>query len=94
MATIRIYSPVGKQPVQDAVALNPFPAYGPLTIGVLENTKPNARLLMSRIAGHVAARFPEAEIKIERKYSAAAGASEAIFHRLNSVDLVFTGSGD
>jgi hypothetical protein len=69
-----------------------------LRIGVLDNAKPNARFLMSRVAEQVAARTGARLVLVTDKgpgHNAATPCSEPVFEQLTEeVDLVLTGSAD
>ena len=96
--SIHIYAPdgaVGAPPVQLAPAR---PVLRGLRIGVLDNAKPNARLLMVRAAEQVAARTGAVLALVTDKGpggNAATPCTPEVFDRLvREVDLVFTGSAD
>jgi hypothetical protein len=94
----RIYAPdgaVGKPPVH----LAPSPSVlTNLRIGVLDNAKPNARLLMVRAAEQIAARTGARLTLVTDKGpggNAATPCTAEAFERLvEEVDLVLTGSAD
>ncbi|HWW46041.1 MAG TPA: hypothetical protein VN180_13305 [Acidimicrobiia bacterium] len=69
-----------------------------LRIGVLDNAKPNARLVMVRAAEQLAARTGARVTLVTDKgpgHNAATGCSDEILERLaKEVDLVITGSAD
>jgi hypothetical protein len=69
-----------------------------LRIGVLDNAKPNARLLMERLAERVAERTGATVTLVTDKgpgHNAATPASDDVLARLaKEVDLVVTGSAD
>ena len=96
--TVQMYEPdgaVGKPPVQ----LAPSPkTLANLRIGVLDNAKPHAKLLMVRVAEQVAARTGATVSMITDKGpggNAATPCTDQVFERLvKEVDLVFTGSAD
>ncbi len=96
--TLHIYAPdgaVGKPPVHRA----PSPAVlTNLRIGVLDNAKPNARVLMVRAAEQIAARTGARLTLVTDKGpggNAATPCTPEVFDRLiEEVDLVLTGSAD
>ena len=95
MSTIEIFSPVGRPEASVGGERPPIPNLAGATIGVLENTKPNARYILEHVANRVAERYGAAEVLIERKQSAAQGAPPETIRRLSgAAHLVFAGSGD
>jgi hypothetical protein len=74
------------------------PTLGGLRIGVLDNAKPNAGLLMVRVAEQIAARTGATLALVTTKgpgHNAATPCSDEVFARLTKeVDLVLTGSAD
>lgn len=96
--SVRIYAPdgaVGKPPVH--LAASPA-VLTDLRIGVLDNAKPNARLLMVRTAEQLAARTGARVALITDKGpggNAATPCTPEVFDQLvEEVDLVLTGSAD
>ena len=96
--TVRIFAPdgaVGRAPVH--LATSPT-ALANLRIGVLDNAKPNARLLMVRAAEQLAARTGAVLALVTDKgpgANAATACSSQVFDQLTKeVDLVLTGSAD
>ena len=95
---IRIHAPdgaVGKPPVH----LAPSPSVlTDLRIGVLDNAKPNARLLMVRAAEQIAARTGATVTLVTDKGlggNAATACTPPVMEQLaKEVDLVLTGSAD
>lgn len=95
---MKVYAPggaIGKPPR----TLAPSPAtLGGLRIGVLDNGKPNARLLMVRAAEQVASRTGATVGMVTTKgpgHNAATPASDDVLTQLTKeVDLVLTGSAD
>jgi len=69
-----------------------------LRIGVLDNAKPNARLVMERAASQIAARTGASLVVVTDKgpgRNAATPARDEVLDRLGEeVDLVITGSAD
>jgi hypothetical protein len=94
MSPIRIVSPegaTGPPPVRLA------PARRELTgarIAVLDNGKPNARLLMTTIAERVAVDSGAELTLVTAKATAATPAEPEILQQLLAADLVVTGSAD
>jgi hypothetical protein len=66
-----------------------------LRIAVLENRKPNARLLLARLAEGVAARTGMRVSAVEAKVTAASPAAAELLANLRlRADVILTGSGD
>ncbi|MGE0877947.1 MAG: hypothetical protein AB7L13_13070 [Acidimicrobiia bacterium] len=63
-------------------------------IGVLDNLKPNAGLLMTTIAAHLATRAGASQPLVLEKNAAHAAPDEHIERLAKEVDLVLTGSAD
>lgn len=96
--TIQILSPEGTVGAAPAL-LAPAPSV--LTgkrIGVLDNAKPKARMLMTRLAEQLAERSGATVSLVTDKgpgHNAATPASDPVLERLaKEVDLVITGSAD
>jgi hypothetical protein len=91
----RFYAPEGSVERRGLV-LAPMAVAGPaLRIGVLDNHKDNALLLLSQTAKRVASRFGATASYVAHKPNAAIPAEEAVLARLaDEVDLVLTGSAD
>jgi hypothetical protein len=95
---VQIYAPDGAigRPAIDR-APSPSVLSG-LRIGVLDNAKPNARLLMERLADRLAERTGATVTLVTDKgpgHNAATPASDDVLARLaKEVDLVVTGSAD
>jgi hypothetical protein len=95
VTTIEIFSPLGRAAPATTVERVAIPELKGATIGVLENTKPNAREILAAVAGRIADEFDAAEVVVERKQSAAEGAPPELIQRLSGVShLVLAGSGD
>jgi hypothetical protein len=95
---MQIYAPDGPLgPPPITLAPSPSVLAG-LRIGVLDNAKPNAKLLMERAARRIADRTGAVVTLVTDKgpgHNAATPCSEPIFERLQKeVDLVITGSAD
>lgn len=64
-------------------------------IGILDNTKSNADVLMKQMAEILCRQYGASDIVHRRKAHAAIGATEALLDELaSSCDLVLLGSGD
>ncbi|MFN8028456.1 MAG: hypothetical protein U0W40_19490 [Acidimicrobiia bacterium] len=96
--TVRVHTPdgaIGAPRVQRAPAR---PVLAGLRIGVLDNEKPNARLLMVRIAEQLAARTGAVVALVTDKGPGANAATPCTGETMErigkEVDLVLTGSAD
>jgi len=91
---VKIYSPageVGPQPV--TLAASPSVLAG-RRIGILDNTKPNAGVLLERLGQRLAERTG-AEVTLRETKNAALAAPDDVLERLSKeVELVLTGSAD
>jgi hypothetical protein len=64
-------------------------------VGILDNTKANADVLMRHIAALLSVQYGTVDLVYRRKVHAAIGATEAVLEELAvSCDLVLLGSGD
>lgn len=89
-----IYTPVGEVRPPSAARAATVASLAGARIGILENAKPNARLLLCRIAEQIADRTG-AEVTMIRSKNAAVAASDAVLDELSKeVELVLTGSAD
>ena len=96
--TIQILPPDGRIGAAPAPRAPGHRVLTGLTIGVLDNGKPNARLLMSRLAEQLASRSGATVGLITDKgpgHNAATPCSDEMLSQLaKEVDLVLTGSAD
>ena len=91
---MRIFSPEGEL-ATTARALAPGrPVLAGATIAVLDNGKPNARLLLQTIAERLAVRTGAQVALVTAKATAATPAEPEIIQELRAADLVLTGSAD
>ena len=91
---IEIYAPdgdVGAEPA--ALAATPAVLAGK-RIGVLDNTKPNAGVLLNRVAARLAERTGANVAIVETKNAALAAPDEVMGRLTKEVELVLTGSAD
>ena len=95
---MQIYAPDGDVGAPAALRQPGRPVLRGLRIGVLDNAKPNARLVMERAAAQIAARTGAVVAVVTDKgpgHNAATPCSDAVLDRLQKeVDLVITGSAD
>jgi hypothetical protein len=91
---VKIYAPVGEtgpEPVQLAPAL---PLLAGARIGILDNTKPNAGVLLNRMATRLAERTGASVAVVETKNAALAAPDDVLERLAKEVELVLTGSAD
>ena len=91
---MKIYSPageVGPEPV--SLATSPSVLAG-ARIGILDNTKPNAGVLLNRMASRLAERTGARVTLVETKNAALAAPDEVLERLGKEVELVLTGSAD
>jgi hypothetical protein len=95
MALITVLSPVGELRAA-STAVPPLPAdLRRLTLGFLDNTKPNFHRLARDVGERAAARHGVARVVHLRKANAATGAAPEVIAALaKECDVVFTGSAD
>lgn len=93
--TVQVFSPLGRTAdIGDDVKTEIAELAGGV-LGILDNTKPNARLLMAEVGKRVGERAGGMQLTIERKGSAAEGMDEDVRERLAATaNVIFTGSGD
>ena len=91
----RIHSPEGPLGTAPrALAASPAVLTG-LRLGVLDNRKPNARLLLTTLAERVATRTGARLVLVAEKANAAVRGEAAVLARLRAeADVVLTGSGE
>ena len=91
---MEIYAPDGAVgPTAVALARSPAVLAGK-RIGILDNTKPNAGVLLGRIAQRLAERTGAEVALVETKNAALAAPVEVILRLEERVELVLTGSAD
>ena len=89
-----IYTPDGRiAPPSTGRAMSPDDLKGK-RIGVLDNRKPNADILMQRLAEQLCDRTGAELVLIESKNAAIAAPDEVMGKLIAEVDLVLTGSAD
>ncbi len=92
--TIQIYAPDGTVG-PPTVSLAPSPkVLAGKKVGILDNTKPNAGLLLGRMADRLAERTGAEVVLIEKKNAALAAPDQVLGRLIDEVDLVLTGSAD
>jgi hypothetical protein len=93
--SIRIYSPEGVAVPSPHGAAEPVAALSGARIGLLDNGKPNAALLLTALADRVAARTGARIEIVTAKSTAATPAEPGVLEELATrADVVLTGSAD
>lgn len=91
---MKVYTPAG-QTGPEPVGLAPSPAVlAGKRIGILDNTKPNAGVLLGRMAERLAERTGATVSLIETKNAALAAPDDVLERLSKEVELVLTGSAD
>ena len=90
---MKIYAPAGVAGPPAASLAPAEPVLAGRRIGILDNSKPNAGLLLQRLAERLAARTGAAVGLVERK-NAAQPAPDDTLARLAEAEVVLTGSAD
>jgi hypothetical protein len=95
MSTIRIYSPEGPAgTVPHRLSAAPAVLTG-VRLGVLDNRKPNARLLLERLAENLAQRTGARVSLVTAKANAAVACEPQVLGQLRQeADVILTGSAD
>ena len=91
---MKIYTPegeIGPEPV--SLAPSPSVLAG-RRIGILDNTKPNAGVLLGRMAERLAERTGATVTLVETKNAALAAPDDVLARLSKEVELVLTGSAD
>jgi hypothetical protein len=91
---VRILSPEGEVVGAHRTLSAPLPVLAGAKVAVLDNGKPNARLLLQTIAQRLAARTGAQVALVTAKATAATPAEPEIIQELRAADLVLTGSAD
>jgi hypothetical protein len=91
---VRILSPEGEVVGAHRTLSEPLPVLAGAKVAVLDNGKPNARLLLQTIAQRLAARTGAQVVLVTAKATAATPAEPEILQELRAADLVLTGSAD
>ncbi len=91
---IDVYAPEGEVgPMPASLAPSP-PVLAGKRIGILDNTKPKAGLLLGRVAQRLAERTGAEVTVVETKNAALAAPDEVMGKLTKEVELVLTGSAD
>ena len=90
---MKIYAPEGAVGPSAACLSPPEPVLAGKRIGILDNSKPNAGLLLDRLAEQLAARTG-ASVEVAERKNAALPAPDDMLARLAEAEVVLTGSAD
>ncbi|MEZ5244184.1 MAG: hypothetical protein R2707_03740 [Acidimicrobiales bacterium] len=91
---VKIYSPAGETGPAPVSLAPPLPLLAGARIGVLDNTKPNAGVLLNRMAIRLAERTGASVTLVETKNAALAAPDDVLERLSKEVELVLTGSAD
>ncbi|HUV11887.1 MAG TPA: hypothetical protein VMX12_12995 [Acidimicrobiia bacterium] len=91
---MEIYAPEGAQGTPPASLAPPHSALEGKRIGILDNLKPNAGLLLGRMAERIAERTGAVVTVVETKNAAVAAPDQVLRRLTKEVELVLTGSAD
>jgi len=95
MTTIEILDPAGQVQKVTALQCNPAEPLEGRRLAVLDNAKPNARLIASLVGEKLLEEFSLDGIRYFRKENPTVGASPELLDEIaESADLVLTGSAD
>ncbi len=91
---VTVLSPEGAVASAPAMLAAPLPTLTGRAIAVLDNRKPNARLLLTTVAERLAARTDATVALVTAKATAAEPAEPEILRQLEAAHVVVTGSAD
>lgn len=91
---VRLLSPEGPIASAPAIVAAPVASLAGQTLAVLDNGKPNARLLLTTIAERLAVRTDAVVSLVAAKATAAEPAEPAILRQLAATRVVVTGAAD
>ena len=91
---MRIHTPAGAIADEPGPLAAARPVLSGARIGILDNTKPNAGVLLGRVADRVAERTGATVTLVETKNAALAAPDDVIARLEKEVDVVLTGSAD
>lgn len=95
MATIKLLDPTARPHDDEKPLAQRHTDLHGKRIGILDNTKSNADVLMKRMANMLCEQYGAAEVIHRRKAHAAIGATDELLNEMaESCDLVLLGSGD
>jgi hypothetical protein len=91
---VKIHTPTGEIGPEPVVLAPVPPVLAGKRIGILDNTKPNAGVLLRRLAARLAERTGASVAISETKNAALAAPDDVIARLTDGADLVLTGSAD
>ena len=91
---MEIYAPEGTLGTPPVSLAPPHPVLAGKRIGILDNLKPNAGLLLGRMAERIAERTGAVVTVVETKNAAVAAPDQVLGRLTKEVELVLTGSAD
>lgn len=91
---MKIYTPTGRVGTPQAAMAPSPPVLTGKRIGILDNTKPNAGILLGRVAERLASRTGAALGAVETKNAALAAPDQVMGKLTKEVEIVLTGSAD
>ncbi|MEM7287804.1 MAG: hypothetical protein AAF480_15745 [Actinomycetota bacterium] len=91
---IEIYAPDGRVRTERDDLAQPVLQLAGKRLGILDNTKPNAGVLLHRMAEHLRERGGSDLAVVETKNAALAAPDQVIGRLTKEVELVLTGSAD
>ncbi len=91
---MKIYTPTGRLAPARTTSTTSLGTLAGKRIGILENRKPNSRLLMTHLAERLCERTGAELVAIESKNAAIAASDQLLGQLTKEVELVLTGSAD
>ena len=91
---MEIYAPTGNTGEPQSSLAAPIPVLTGLSLGILDNTKPNARVLLDRLADRLTERVGLTLAKAEIKNAALAAPDQVLESLSKEVQVVLTASAD
>ena len=91
---MEIYAPTGSTGEPQRALAAPIPVLTGLSLGILDNTKPNARVLLDRLADRLTERVGLTLAKAEVKNAALAAPDQVLESLSKEVQVVLTASAD
>ena len=91
---MEIYAPTGNTGERQRSLAAPIPVLNGLSLGILDNTKPNARVLLDRLAERLTERVGLTLAKAEVKNAALAAPDQVLESLSKEVQVVLTASAD
>ena len=91
---MEIYAPTGNTGEPQNSLASPIPVLNGLSLGILDNTKPNARVLLDRLADRLVERVGLTLALAETKNAALASSDQVLESLSKEVQVVLTASAD